>query len=66
MDNDPEVLHDGIRQIYVLDWLVKRLFLRFFASHHFGSSINHHELMQLGGFDRFPYDVAVGISANLG
>lgn len=23
MDNDPEVLHDGIRQIYVLDWLVK-------------------------------------------
>ena len=24
MDNDPEVLHDGIRQIYVLDWLVER------------------------------------------
>lgn len=23
MDNDPEVLHDGIRQIYVLDWLVE-------------------------------------------
>ena len=23
MDNDPEVLHDEIRQIYVLDWLVK-------------------------------------------
>lgn len=22
LDNDPEVLHDGIRQLYVLDWLV--------------------------------------------
>ena len=23
LDNDPEVLHDGNRQIYVLGWLVK-------------------------------------------
>ena len=34
----------------------------FLALHHFRTSINHHELVELGGLYRFFHNVAVGVA----